>query len=793
MRTSAFLTAVLPVTLGLWGAPLAAQNAPAPASLDVLTHSQPKVYEGQSVVTVTVSDLRQLRAVLALAESPWTERPGLGEVVVQIRSERIETLERLGVDPRVEIGDLQAHVDAQWESLQRIEARDRRARIGAHAPLGAGIHNDAWFGNYKQYSEILAYFDQLIAAKPGVITKQDFGDSVEGRDLWAYTITAPDQIGNPAGDRPVIIFNGTQHAREWISPMTVTYIASRLVDGASSDPTITELLERVRFVIVPVLNPDGYLYSWSNQRLWRKNRRDNPGSSEGVDLNRNWGVAFGGDGADGFTSSEVYHGPSAFSEPETAALRDLAYAFGDDLVAHIDYHSYSQLILWPLGYEAGLVTPEPDRSTFESLSIDMSTLIQLLSGQYYDPIQSWRLYPAAGTCSDWFYDDRGVTSFTVELRPNSSGLGGFGPDASLILPTGIENFAAAKLFANRTGLPISFEHTPIEIVDAGEIRDVAVEVFDGFEQLDAQGMTLWTRIGSSGAFNATPLESASGEVFEGTLPAATCGDRVEYYFTAQTSSGTTVSFPSAGANAPFAALAQEIDVLLTDDMETDLGWTVGAPGDTATTGVWERGDPQGTESQPEDDHTPGGTDCWVTGAPSGGSNGANDIDGGATTLTSPRLDASGSGDAELVYWRWYSNDRGASPNADAMLVEISGDDGATWTTLETVTENEYVWTQARFRVSDYVTPSDTLRVRFVASDLAEGSLVEAAVDDLRIEAVGCPGNPADLTGDGVLDFADASAFLTLFAQGDLSVDFDNSGALDFADVSAFLAAFSAAP
>lgn len=767
------------------------QNAQPLERIDLLSHPAPDAYEGQMVVSVNIRTVEQLESVLDLTVSSWSERPGIGQVTLQIMADDLDALKALGVMPLIQIEDLHAHNRAQWALHVEQERIDIENQSGPFKPLnnfarGGSAHDESWFSNYKQLADIYAYMDAQIAAYPDMISKADFGDTIQGRDIFAFTITAPDEPGNLAADRPVILWNGGQHAREWVSPMTVTYIASKLLDDADSDPEVAALLSSVRFVIVNVLNPDGYLYSWSNERYWRKNRRDNAGSSFGVDLNRNWGVAWSGDGASGNPSDDTYYGTAAFSEPETTALSNLATSYGDDLAAHIDYHTFSQLILWPLGYELGLVTPEPDRTHFEDLSGDMSSLIESISGEFYDPIQSWQLYAAAGTCSDWFYDDRGVTSFTVELRPASGGIDGFSPPASIILPTAQENWEAAKLFAQRSTQPISLGHAPIMVFDADTPTPVFLDVTPGISDVDPSNVTLLWRMTGSSEYTSVQMVSSGPNSFAGNLPDVPCGGEVEYYFTAGALNGSSMDFPVGGASMPLTALSQIINISFEDSMETDTGWVVGQPSDTATTGVWERVNPQSTDAQPEDDNTPGvGTLCWITDGEAGGSLGANDIDGGATTLTSPTLNA--GEDAELVYWRWYSNDAGASPNQDSMLVEISTNNGSSWSTLEIVTENAGQWVEKRFPVE----ASSEIKVRFIASDLIDGSIVEAGVDDLRIEAVGCPTTPADINGDGTLDFFDVSAFLTLFNAQDPQADFNGDGVWDFFDVSAFLTAFSA--
>ncbi len=182
-------------------------------------------------------------------------------------------------------------------------------------------------------------------------------------------------------------------------------------------------------------------------------------------------------------------------------------------------------------------------------------------------------------------------------------------------------------------------------------------------------------------------------------------------------------------------LLDECDVRF--DLETDEGWTVGQLGDGATGGVWVRVDPNGTAAQPEHDHTPGGSFCFVTGqGPPGGGATVADVDGGKTTLRSPPLDLSGLADPRIGYWRWYSNDTGSSPYTDVFKVDVSNNGGGSWTNVETVgpagPEVSGGWFFHSFRVADLVAPTSQVVLRFVAADLGSPSNVEAAIDDLVV-------------------------------------------------------------
>src|SRR5690606_14934327 len=126
-----------------------------------------------------------------------------------------------------------------------------------------------------------------------------------------------------ASNRPQSLWWGGQHAREWINIPVPIYHAEQLLTRYDTDPEIRALVDSVEFIFVPTMNPDGYEYTWTNNRLWRKNRRDHPNSScFGVDLNRNWGFQWGGAGASTNRCNDTYRGTAPFSEPETQVMRD---------------------------------------------------------------------------------------------------------------------------------------------------------------------------------------------------------------------------------------------------------------------------------------------------------------------------------------------------------------------------------------------------------------------------------------------------------------------------------------
>ena len=269
-----------------------------------------------------------------------------------------------------------------------------------------------WFEDYRDLGEIYAELDALATEYPDLVTPITIGESIEGREIRGVKIAG----SNPSKPvRPAVLINGTQHAREWISPMTNMYVARQLVSNYGTFEDITSMMDDVEHYIIPVVNPDGYVYSWTDDRFWRKNRRDNGDGSFGVDLNRNWDFEWGrNDGSTGNTSGWTYRGTEPFSEPETRAMRDF-FQDNQNIVATIDYHSYSQLILYPFGYSDDAI-PE-DETLMRDLAVRMASSIEQVHGEEYLPIPANAFYPVSGASLDWTYGAEGIYSFTIELRP----------------------------------------------------------------------------------------------------------------------------------------------------------------------------------------------------------------------------------------------------------------------------------------------------------------------------------------------------------------------------------------
>ena len=372
--------------------------------------------------------------------------------------------------------------------------------------------------------------------------------------------------------------------------------------------------------------------------------------------------------------------------------------------------------------------------------------------------------------------------------PNSNGANFNGLwDCDPFLPSGIVLGADIErgLFVWYAGpQPLNFSFPsglPAVVSPDGQSVSVQIDPVPG-QSIDAASVRLVVA-SSQGTFEV-PATTSGGNIFTASLPALDCLEEITYSFVAAAANGIVLSAPVPGA---FATVAYGEDVAVTNTFEVDEGWTVGAPGDTAYSGLWVRVDPVGTTAQPEDDHTFDGTQCWVTGQGTvGGQAGAADVDGGATTLLSGVFDATGEGEAVLSYWRWYSNNLGNNPFEDAMPISLSNDGGATWTQLENVTENAGQWTRRSFRIADHLVPTATMRLKVVASDINLASLVEAGIDDVQVSHFACTAGVAgDLDGDGAVNSADLGLLLGAWGQPG-AADLNGDGTTDGADLGLLL-------
>ncbi|KAH8825266.1 hypothetical protein DL96DRAFT_1612558 [Flagelloscypha sp. PMI_526] len=359
--------------------------------------------------------------------------------------------------------DVQVDADKVDEFTQSVDAIlsahgiDKEV-ITMHEDLGASIAaetegmfdekfsieavNATWFNAYHTYAEHVQFFTDLNTQFPNNTKLVSAGTSIEGRSLIGIQI-----YGSAGPDiKPAIVYHSTVHAREWITTMVNEYIAWMLLSTATGESAT--YLNKFDFFIFPFSNPDGFVYTQTSTRLWRKNRHTAPSGSTclGVDINRNWAHSSWGQSAGASTSpcSETYKGASAGSEPETKALAAFITArksIGAGVAGYLDWHSYSQLAMSPYGYSCSKAAA--DATELNSLVAGFATALKAVHGTTFDsgPICT-TIYQVSGGSVDWVYDSGIKYSLTVELR--DTGNYGFVLPASQILPSGEEVWAGVK-------------------------------------------------------------------------------------------------------------------------------------------------------------------------------------------------------------------------------------------------------------------------------------------------------------------------------------------------------------
>lgn len=303
----------------------------------------------------------------------------------------------------VENADIQKDIDVEVERLSKKWADNERA-----------IDYD----DFNTFENIIAELDALVARCPSSVRCETFvvGRSIEGREIKGLRIYS-------GTGRKAIWLDATTHAREWLSTATHLKIVQHLVD-TRGDAQVDNLLATYDWWLIPVANPDGYVYT-QTERLWRKNRSVNAGSScLGTDLNRNYDQMWGNAGASTSPCSDTYRGVSAGSEPETKAIQAALVERGASLLFSIHFHTYGRLWLMPWGSQ------NPDR-TCNYAEDDAEMLI--VANAAADAVQStynqgvWErgnscetIYPASGITMDYSKGVAGVKyTFTPELRGNS--------------------------------------------------------------------------------------------------------------------------------------------------------------------------------------------------------------------------------------------------------------------------------------------------------------------------------------------------------------------------------------
>lgn len=509
--------------------------------------------------------------------------------------------------------------------------------------------------NFRDFPAIEATLAALVAASRPV-TLDTIGTSWEGRPILAVKVGDPDD----APGRPNVLYIGTHHAREWIAAEMAVRLVEYFADSLPATTAGADLLASRDVWVVPVLNPDGYQYSFDVERLWRKNRRPNGDGTFGVDLNRNYAGFWGHDdlGSSGVTTAEIYRGPAPASEPETQALVAFHAAHPPDVA--VSYHSYTGLILYPYGHASGAIAPDDPVFAFFAgtpLAPAIEERLAESSRPTYFPGPGWMLYPTNGEYTEWAYRAHGTVAYTVEL---TSGCCVGGQAYGFVFPD--DAAAIAQVFADN----LPFARALLERAD---------RVLPGSVPASVRIESVWPEIrlsaGPAGATRTVEVRGGAGATLR-TLSADTL-DRGRLLWRWRGSLGVE----PGGAQVRAADLNLGVRIVMHESAEG------AAPG-------WSG---------------------WALDS-AGAAEGSRSWRAAGDTLVSPAIAAPGVSDARLIFW---TRHQGSLFLPDRYgVVEISPDGGTTWTPVARLEGSAPEW----YPVSLTLGAADGMRVRFVSRNFS---------------------------------------------------------------------------
>lgn len=376
--------------------------------------------QGHKAVHVKCIGRNQLPELETLNIDIWWRDFNATEAILHVNEHQLDILHQL---PEYKI-------TAVHEDLAEYTKQFKRTNLSNHS-------DSDWFSNYHTYAEIRSWYQQLAKDNSEYISfVSSIGITHQRRDIFAIRINpTPSRT-----DKKQIWIQGLIHAREWISGAVVQYITKKL--STIKEHSAHHLLPDVEYIVIPVVNPDGYEYTWTHNRLWRKNMAPSI-FGQGVDLNRNFDSHWGSRGSK-IPISDTYCGPRAASEPETVAIQNFFHS-QKKIVGVIDWHCYSQLILFPYGW-----TNRPVKNIeFYKYLTDKMVKAFALNHRRYVAEQSSQLYPTSGSATDWF-EEHGAISLAIELPPSAMDGAGFLLGPEHIKSVGEESWEAFKVFVNVT-------------------------------------------------------------------------------------------------------------------------------------------------------------------------------------------------------------------------------------------------------------------------------------------------------------------------------------------------------
>lgn len=395
--------------------------------------------------TITVNDRSDVRTLQALGIClDHTEIDAQGAIQGDFSARDLELARRAGFAVEVGIAD----VSAYYAERAAASPAPQRSFGGPGCPGSVGHPVPAQFttgsmGGFLTWQEMQDQLDLMVALHPDLISpKVSIGTSHEGRPIHVLRISNDPNVDQA---KPEVLYDALHHAREPEGAMQLLYFMWSLLERYGTDPLITHIVDTRELYFVPCVNPDGYVYNETTDPfgggMWRKNRRDNGDGSFGVDLNRNYGLAWGidDDGSSPDPFSDVYRGPSAFSEPETQAMRD--FIIGRQFATQHSHHTRGHFLLYPWGHSSGQT---PDGDVFRTYAQRMTED----NGFHFGTTLEALYYLANGSATDWSYGEQLAKPKIFGYVPETGTyVDGFWPTPDRIVPLAQANMEQNLLLA----------------------------------------------------------------------------------------------------------------------------------------------------------------------------------------------------------------------------------------------------------------------------------------------------------------------------------------------------------
>lgn len=556
------------------------------------------------------------------------------------------------------------------------------------------------FSIYHTYSESVAFMDSLRAQYPTLVSAGfSIGTTYQGRTIWAYRVSDNADVDET---EPEVLIDGTHHAREIMAAEFPIMFAEYLVKHYATDPAIKWLVDNRELYLVPIVNPDGFVYNETTNPtgggMWRKNRSPQSGGQYGVDLNRNYPNHWGYDdvGSSPLPSDITYRGPSPASELETQAMMNFANAH--EFITHDSVHTYSGLTLYPWGYAT---TPTVHDAVFAKIAAEMTRYNGYTPGQPGNV-----LYTVNGGIFDTFYGD---TAGHPAIYSMSNEIGTYGfwpPDANRAVE--FQDNLYAHLYLMRIAGPYLAAHTPVvnaaaKAVLPGQAGTLSFSVENPSVVASSLGVSVtvatndpWVQFlaadRSVGDIASQATATLAGDPIPFTVdPACPAGRQVQ--FTA------TVHMGSEDLAFPLSFQVGTAPLLFADSFEAGTGnWS--------PTGAWA--------STTAQSHSPTHS---ITDSP--GVNYLNNVTS-SMQLTGTRQAT------RLRFWHRYATESGY----DFGKVQVSANGGA-WTTLAQYSGTLSTWTQATIDLGAYAGQNLALRFQFTSDASLTGD--GWYIDDVELD------------------------------------------------------------